>query len=58
MITLVIATPINSFISGRYIKVSLMKARDRRITVMTELIGAVQVRLTYPITREDRMLTE
>lgn len=35
--------PLNSFVSKRSVKITqeLLKARDKRISVMTELLGAI-----------------
>ena len=43
VIVLAIAAPLNSYVSKRSIKIyqDLLKARDKRITVMNELIGAI-----------------
>lgn len=43
VLVLVVAVPLNSFVSKRSIKITqeLLKARDKRISVMTELIGAI-----------------
>ncbi|KAK8850432.1 hypothetical protein IAR55_004350 [Kwoniella newhampshirensis] len=44
IVVLIIVIPINSFISKRSVKItkSLLQARDKRISVMSELIGAIQ----------------
>nr|XP_019008083.1 ATP-binding cassette transporter [Kwoniella pini CBS 10737]OCF46864.1 ATP-binding cassette transporter [Kwoniella pini CBS 10737] len=44
VVVLVVATPLNSFVSKRSIAITqdLLKARDKRIGVMNELIGAIQ----------------
>ncbi|KAK4688623.1 hypothetical protein P7C73_g1481, partial [Tremellales sp. Uapishka_1] len=44
VVVLIVATPLNSFVSKRSISITkdLLKARDKRITVMNELIGAIQ----------------
>ncbi|WRT70588.1 uncharacterized protein IL334_007586 [Kwoniella shivajii] len=44
VVVLIIATPLNSFASKRSVKITqeLLKARDKRIGVMNELIGAIQ----------------
>ncbi|WVW80972.1 hypothetical protein I302_102963 [Kwoniella bestiolae CBS 10118] len=44
VVVLVVATPLNSFVSKRSVKITqeLLKARDKRIGVMNELIGAIQ----------------
>ncbi|WVR08508.1 hypothetical protein IAU60_005563 [Kwoniella sp. DSM 27419] len=44
VVVLVIATPMNSYVSKRSVKITqdLLKARDKRIGVMNELIGAIQ----------------
>lgn len=41
---LVVAAPLNSLVSSRSVKITqdLLKARDKRIGVMNELIGAIQ----------------
>jgi hypothetical protein len=43
IIVLIVAVPLNSFVSKRSIKITqdLLKARDARISVMNELIGAI-----------------
>lgn len=43
IVVLIVAIPLNSFVSKRSVKITqdLMKARDKRISVMTELIGAI-----------------
>nr|ODN96123.1 ATP-binding cassette transporter [Cryptococcus depauperatus CBS 7855] len=43
-IVLAVAVPLNSFVSSRSVKITqqLLKARDKRIGVMNELIGAIQ----------------
>jgi hypothetical protein len=43
VVVLIIAVPLNSFVSKRSIAITqdLLKARDKRISVMTELIGAI-----------------
>ncbi|WWC92185.1 uncharacterized protein L201_007139 [Kwoniella dendrophila CBS 6074] len=44
VVVLVVATPLNSFVSKRSVAITqeLLKARDKRIGVMNELIGAIQ----------------
>ncbi|OCF78519.1 ATP-binding cassette transporter [Kwoniella mangroviensis CBS 8886] len=44
VVVLLVATPLNSFVSKRSVKITqeLLKARDKRIGVMNELIGAIQ----------------
>ncbi|WVQ70586.1 hypothetical protein IAR50_000105 [Cryptococcus sp. DSM 104548] len=44
IVVLIVAVPLNSFVSKRSVKITqdLLKARDKRIGVMNELIGAIQ----------------
>lgn len=44
ILVLVVAAPLNSLVSSRSVKITqdLLKARDKRIGVMNELIGAIQ----------------
>ncbi|KIR42549.1 ATP-binding cassette transporter [Cryptococcus deuterogattii 99/473] len=44
IVVLAVAAPLNSFVSSRSVKITqdLLKARDKRIGVMNELIGAIQ----------------
>ncbi|TYJ55637.1 hypothetical protein B9479_003669 [Cryptococcus floricola] len=44
IVVLIVAIPLNSFVSKRSVKITqdLLKARDKRIGVMNELIGAIQ----------------
>lgn len=43
IVVLIVAVPLNSYVSKRSIKITqdLLKARDGRISVMNELIGAI-----------------
>ena len=43
IIVLAVATPLNSYVSNRSLKIykDMLKARDKRISVMNELIGAI-----------------
>ncbi|OCF31742.1 ATP-binding cassette transporter [Kwoniella heveanensis BCC8398] len=44
VVVLIVAVPLNSFVSKRSIAITqdVLKARDKRISVMNELIGAIQ----------------